>query len=95
MSRSISAAVEAAVESANVALVLFVELDFQSGFLRVCNAPYTISWNGYDWLGIGHLGGIDPIPESTGLEAAGVALRLSGVPSSGEGASEHIATTLG
>jgi hypothetical protein len=95
LSRELTAAVQTAVENANVPMVAFVELDFGSGFLRVTNAPHTMTWNGHSWLGLGTLGGIDAVDEGTGLEARGVSLKLSGVPVSGEGDSENISIALG
>jgi hypothetical protein len=95
LSRDLTAAVQAAVENANVPMVAFVELDFGSGFVRVTNAPYSMTWNGSSWLGLGTLGGIDAVDEGAGLEARGVALKLSGVPVSGEGDSENISIALG
>jgi hypothetical protein len=95
LSRDLTAAVQTAVDNANVPMVAFVELDFGSGFLRVTNAPYTMTWNGHSWLGLGTLGGIDAVDEGTGFEARGVALKLSGVPVSGEGDSENISIALG
>jgi len=95
MSRDLTAAVDAVLESANVSMLGLVELDFGSGFVRVTNAPYSFSWNGHDWLGLGRGGGIDQVDEGAGLEARGVALKLSGIPVSGEGDSENIAIALG
>jgi hypothetical protein len=95
LSRDLTAGVLTAVENANVPMVAFVELDFGSGFVRVTNAPHTMTWNGYSWLGLGTLGGLDAVDEGAGLEARGVALKLSGVPVSGEGDSENISIALG
>jgi hypothetical protein len=95
LSRDLTAAVQTAVENANVPMVAFVELDFGSGFVRVTNAPHSMTWNGYTWLGVGTLGGLDAVDEGAGLEARGVALKLSGVPVSGEGDSENISIALG
>jgi hypothetical protein len=95
LSRELTAAVLAASENANVPMVAFVELDFGSGFVRVTNAPHSMTWNGYTWIGLGTLGGINAVDEGTGLEARGVALTLSGVPVSGEGDSENISIALG
>lgn len=95
MSRTLTTAVQDALEAASVALAVFVELDFGSGFVRVTNAPHDLQWNGYTWTGLGKLGGIEPVEEGASLEARGVALRLSGVPVTGSGASENIAIALG
>lgn len=94
MSRSIGAAVQAALEAAHVPLLVFVELDFSGGFVRVTNAPYAFEWNGYTWTGLGRLGGIEAVQEGASLEARGVALKLSGVPLSGEGDAENISIAL-
>lgn len=95
MSRSLGAAMQSAMESGNVPLLLFVELDFGSGFVRVTNSPYSFTWNGSTWIGLGAMGGIEALPEGATLEARGVALRLAGVPLDGEGDSELIAIALG
>lgn len=94
MSRTIGAAVQAALAASNVPLLIFVELDFSGGFVRVTNAPYAFDWNGYTWTGLGRMGGIEAVNEGASLEARGLALKLSGVPLSGEGASENISTAL-
>lgn len=80
MTRSLTPAVESAVAAGHVPAIVLVEMDFPSGFLRVNNSPVTFAWNGYDWLGLGNLGGIDAISEGASLEARGLAFRLSGVP---------------
>lgn len=95
MSRELTAGVEQALEGSNVPMLVLVELDFGSGFVRVTNAPYAINWNGHTWAGLGRLGGIDQVQEGAGLEARGVAFKLSGVPVSGEGDSENISLALG
>lgn len=81
MSRSLTPAVSAAVASGHVRLLVFVEMDFSSGFLRVNNSSISLDWNGYSWLGVGRLGGIDPIKEGSSLESVGLGFRISGVPS--------------
>lgn len=80
MSRTLSAAVLAATQAANVPLILLVELVFDSGSVRVTNAAYTFSWNGFSWIGLGRLGSIDAVEEAAGVQANAVGLRLSGVP---------------
>jgi len=80
VSRTLTTAVENALAAENVPLVAFVELDFGSGFVRVCTAGYSIAWNTYTWLGLGNLASIEAIGESTEFFAHGVALQLSGIP---------------
>lgn len=62
--------------------VAFVELQFTSGTHRYCTAGQTISWNGYDWVGVGAIASIEPVKESEGIQATGLQMTLSGVPTS-------------
>lgn len=89
MSRDLSPAFATAIAAGQVCALVFVEMDFPSGFLRVNNSAVTFPWNGYDWLGVGRLGTIERVQEGTTLEARGLAFRISGVPP------EHVATALG
>ncbi|AOZ02264.1 hypothetical protein BKK81_23565 [Cupriavidus sp. USMAHM13] len=79
MTRPLDQATAAAVRAGHVPYLFFVQMDFSQP-LRVCSAGYDIEWNGATWLGIGALGGIEPIQEQAGLEAIGVRLTLAGVP---------------
>lgn len=88
MTRAIDGNAVAAVTASHVPYLYFVQLDFSQP-LRVCSAGYNVDWNGYTWLGIGMLGGIEPIQEQASLEAIGVNLTLAGVPA------DLIAITLG
>lgn len=94
MTRSITAGVQTAFDSSNVPMIQLVELNFGTGYLRACNAPYAFTWNGNTYLGLGVLGAIEAIKESANLEANGVGLKLSGVPLDGDGDSEVIALAL-
>lgn len=82
MSRDITAAAQSAVQADHVPGLMFVELDFSSGFVRVTNAGHSVSWNGYTWVGVGALGSIDAIEERSEVPAKGLTLRLSGVDES-------------
>lgn len=79
MTRVLETGTAAAVTAGHVPYVFFVELSFAE-YLRVCSAGYTMFWRGYNWIGLGTLGGIEPIQEKASLEASGVSLTLSGVP---------------
>lgn len=79
MSRDVTAAVDAALSAGHVPMIVFVELDFPSQFLRLNNSSVSIAWNSYDWLGVGRLGAIDEINEGIDLQARGLALRISGI----------------
>jgi hypothetical protein len=79
MTRSATAAALAAMEAEHVPMLAFVEMQFASGTVRVCNAFESVPWNGFTWLGLGNLGTIEPIEESTELQMSGIGLQLSGV----------------
>ena len=89
MSRTLTPAVDAALADGQVRLLIFVEMDFSTGFMRANNSSINLAWNGYDWLGVGQLGSIDPVKEGSGLESLGLSFRISGIPA------ENIATALG
>lgn len=83
MSRDLTVAADAAFQAAHVPLCVLVELDWPSGVVRVTNAGHSLSWDGHTWDGIGAFGGIDPIEESGDVaKINGLALRLSGIPTS-------------
>lgn len=78
--KTIGTAMQTALESDHVEFLIFAELDFDSGTERYTSAGMDLSWNGYTWKGLGGLASISEIRESTTLEAIGVRLSLSGVP---------------
>lgn len=86
MNRDLAPAADTALEGPAVPLVVFLEMAFSST-LRLCSAPVTIPWNGFDWLGAGNLGEVSAVRESSG-EITGLQFALSGVPS------ENIALAL-
>lgn len=81
MSRIVATASANALVAANVPMVIFVELQLSSGTIRLCSAPYSMTWNGQLWVGFGRLGSIEPIKETTTLEVTGLKMSLSGVDS--------------
>ena len=87
MSRDLTSAAESASEAGVVRPVMLVELDFPSGFVRVNSTDRTIAFDfggspnqSENFLGIGRLGSISTIGESSELQASGVKLTLSGIP---------------
>jgi len=89
MARDLTGAFITAVSAGHVPCLLFVEMDFVSGYLRLCNAGYNFTWNGHTWLGLGYLGAIEEIREEAGPEAHGLSFQISGVPS------DHVQKALG
>ena len=87
MSRDLTAAAESASEAGVVRPVILVELDFPTGFVRVNSTDRTIALDpggspsqAEDFLGIGRLGSVSTVGESSTLQASGVKLTLSGIP---------------
>lgn len=78
--RTLTAAATTAITSSNVPLLVFIEMDFAAGFLRLNNSAQTFTWDGNDWIGAGVAGSIDAITEGTDLTANGIGLTLSGIP---------------
>lgn len=60
---------------------IFVDAAFADNTIHVWNGLGTITWNGNTYTGVGALGGIEGMTETTALEAKGATLTLSGVPS--------------
>ena len=81
MSRTITAPTQAELAAPQLAPVLFVELDFESGFVRMWSGVGPIDWNGRTWTGGGELLEISQIDETRSIEATSAAITLSGVPS--------------
>lgn len=79
MARTLTPAVESAMAAGHVPMVVFVEIDFPSQFLRLNNSAVSLDWNGYTWLGVGRLGSIDAVDEGSDLQARGISLRMSGI----------------
>lgn len=79
MSRGFSASINAALQSNNVRLVTFAELDFASGTLYVHDGLGTYTWGGNDWLGVGDFGGISSVEEGSEVSPYSLNLTLSGL----------------
>lgn len=89
--RSLTAGVQAALAAENVIPVLAAELDFSSGFLRVHSGIGSLLVEGNTYTGVGTLGKVETIEESTELQAYGLRLSLSGIPNTliGTAFAEH------
>ncbi len=78
--KTIGATMQTALEASHVEFIAFIELDFVSGVERYTTCGFDLSWGGHAWKGLGGLVTISEIRESSALEAVGVKLELSGVP---------------
>lgn len=80
MSRGMDSLNEGAVESDHVAPIIFADLDFSSGHVRVHSGIGTIAWGGYDWSGLGAFGTVTGLEEKSELARKTITYNLSGVP---------------
>ena len=78
--RAITTGARNAINAENAVTILMAELDFASGFVRVHTGVGDIAYAGNTYVGVGNLGGVERINESSELQASGVRLTLSGVP---------------
>ncbi len=83
MTRFLSGANETASQLPDVGgLIVFAELDFASGFVRVHTGVGSYTFQSNTYSGIGQFGTIEVIKESTALRPQPVRLVLSGVDNS-------------
>jgi hypothetical protein len=61
--------------------ILFADLDFPSGFVRAHTSLGTINWGGFDWLGVGTLGSVSAVEETSELQRRTLVYTLTGIPS--------------
>lgn len=85
MSRGLTATVAAEVGKKRIVPIVFVEVTFVTGVVRLWTGMGPITWNSVVWNGIiaasGQcFGGISEITDSVKVEAQGMALTLLGVP---------------
>lgn len=81
MSRGLAAANVTAATAAHKRPIVFLELQFDSGTLRLHNAVGTYTWGGNTWLGVGALGEVPPSEESEGQSPYRISYRLNGLNS--------------
>ncbi len=80
MTRTLTAGALAEVQKQKTRPVLFVELDFVSGFVRRWAGIGQITWDGKTWQGSGTLGKVSPVEETDEIRAAGLTFEMSGIP---------------
>lgn len=82
MTRDLSATNEAAAQADTIAPVLFLDLGFDSGAVRVHSWLGNITWGGNTYTGVGMLGQVNTIEEDSELARTPLSLTLSGIPTS-------------
>lgn len=81
MTRDLSAPNEAAATSTHgYRIVLFVDLGFDSGTVRVHSDLGDLVWGGNTYTGVGNLGAITEAEEDSELTRTPITLTLSGIP---------------
>lgn len=60
--------------------LLFLQMQFTDGPSFMWSGLGNISWNGHIWVGLGDLGTISAIEESSEIKATNVTFTLSGIP---------------
>ena len=79
--RSLSSGMVTEVTTAQLSPIIMAELQFSTVTpTRLWTGYGTITYNGVGYLGIGDLGNISAIEETTDLAARGITMQLSGVP---------------
>jgi hypothetical protein len=64
----------------NIKPVLFLRMQFNSGPIFVWSGVGMQNWNGQQWMGLGQLGSISTVEESSELAATNVTFTLSSIP---------------
>ena len=81
MSRSLHANIIAELPKPFLLPLLFADLQFDSGNIRLHDDLGDVIWGGFTWSGTGDLGSVGPIKESDKLIPSGITLSLSGIDS--------------
>lgn len=82
MPRIMTPAMQAGICAPVLRLQLLASLQFGDSTVTVWSGLGPITWNGITFQGVGSLGDISAIPENSDVQAKGVTLTLSGIPSS-------------
>ena len=77
--KTLTTAVDTAMQGESVPLLMLVDLEFGSGALYLCNASYNFDWDGHTYIGAASCGSIEEIPEASDLSMSGIKMTLSGV----------------
>jgi len=79
MSRGLAATNVTAATAAHKRPITFLELQLDSGTLRLHNAVGNYTWGGFTWIGVGALAEVAPLEESEGSSAYRISYRLNGL----------------
>lgn len=81
MPRNMTTAMATALQQKVIRLALLASLQFGDNIVNVWSGLGTMTWNGLTFQGVGALGSISTMSEDSDVEAKGVTVSLSGIPS--------------
>jgi hypothetical protein len=70
----------AQLTASNIKPALFLKMQFNTGPIFVWSGNVPINWNGQQWTGLGQLGTISAVEESSELAAVNVTFTLTNIP---------------
>lgn len=79
--REMTTGFQTQIEAAQLSPCLLVKADLDSGVLALWSGIGTVSYGGQSYTGAGKLLGVSEIKETQNLEAVGISVTLSGIPS--------------
>ena len=81
MSRTLSPLTAAAAQDQVVRPIILAQMEFESGTVTVTDAPFSLTYDGVTYTGVGQLGAISAVEEGAELQSYAINLSLSGIPS--------------
>lgn len=79
MTRDITSAMQTAVALPTIRPVIMVYLDLLSGAVRVNSSPYSVTYAGFPWAGVGAFGGVGVVEETVDFAGPNLDVTLSGL----------------
>lgn len=80
MSRDLTAATATEFSASFFRPAVFFEGEYDGGFIRVWSGIGTMTWDSKSWTGVGYFLGVSPITETGDVQANGISVSLSGIP---------------
>jgi hypothetical protein len=79
MARELDSTYAAALSNGTIWPIRLVQITFRSQTVYCWSGPGPLVWNGHTFIGIGSVGKVGAITETTGVQASGTTLTLSGI----------------
>jgi len=77
--RVLTAGMLAAIAAGTIRPAYLIEIETATGTDNIWTGTGSLSWDSKTWLGLGEIIGISEIPETSGINAVGITITLSGV----------------